>query len=281
MTGSSGRKAILLLIANDASTEGVCYSGQVRLAEMGECARETVSRHLGELEKAGLIARRERRRANGSRSTDWIVLGPNARDRGEMHDGERDALPLAVADLARPPHTVTDAAIAALRADSSRDAKRGGHVTNPGGPETVTETVNGEGTQARGRVKEMSFTSTLRISGKPVTDDTWGRTCDALMEWNQQTGSALSALTGRGHPSEAAKRIYGRLVDWPDLDHEQVADIIRRTLSSKWWGDGPASVGVVFGPKVFEDNVHRPAGKNGRAPTPVGRFTRTKAREEF
>jgi hypothetical protein len=48
------------------------------------------------------------------------------------------------------------------------------------------------------------------------------------------------------------------VVKYRDLELEDYADIVRRTLASRWWGDGEPTPGVVFGPKVFEDNITRP-----------------------
>lgn len=97
----------------------------------------------------------------------------------------------------------------------------------------------------------------LKVSGKLVNTATWERTMAILDDFNDVAGMALKPLTGAGQPSENAKRIYGRQVDWPELTVEQHRDIIERTLASKWWGDGAPSVGVVFGPKVFEENMTR------------------------
>lgn len=97
----------------------------------------------------------------------------------------------------------------------------------------------------------------LTISGKPVKSDVWARTIKALDEFNRQTNRSLGSTTGTGEPSESAKRIYARLAKWPDLTEDQISSMIRRTLSSKWWGDDQPSIGVVFGPKVFEDNLSR------------------------
>jgi hypothetical protein len=99
--------------------------------------------------------------------------------------------------------------------------------------------------------------STLKVAGKPVVAAHWELTVRILAELNTRLGRNLGALTGAGQPSESAKRIYGRVLAWPDLDLAAHLDIIDRTLASKWWGAGAPSVGVIYGPKVFEDNMHR------------------------
>lgn len=98
----------------------------------------------------------------------------------------------------------------------------------------------------------------VKIGGKPVDPDAWRLTASVLDSFNVQAGRKLRLLTSAGVPSDAARRIYGRLRDYPDLTLAEHEAIIRRTLSSKWWGDDPPSIGVVFGPKVFEENITRP-----------------------
>lgn len=133
--GNSGRKALLLLIANAASPDGVTYIGRRALADECECRPETVSANLGALEDAGLLTRHQRRRRNGSRATDYIVLAPRWEDRGEMRDGEPDELPEAVAEDACRSHSE----------EIQPEVFRGGQVRFSGRPpETVTETVKGE-----------------------------------------------------------------------------------------------------------------------------------------
>jgi len=101
----------------------------------------------------------------------------------------------------------------------------------------------------------------VKIDGKVVKPGAWERTVAVVAEFNAQAGRKVGALTGTGQPSETGKRVYLRVVEFPDLTLDDHADIIRRTLSSKWWGDDPATVGVVYGPKVFENNITRTAQK--------------------
>ncbi len=97
------------------------------------------------------------------------------------------------------------------------------------------------------------------ISGKPVKPEAWELTETVLAEFNRQTSSKLRLRKSSGEPSEAAKRIYGRVAAYPDITFAEHQDIIRRTLSSRWWGTDRPSIGVVYGPKVFEDNITRSA----------------------
>ncbi len=122
--------------------------------------------------------------------------------------------------------------------------------------------------QPSASLQTTPVTSRPRFNGKPVKADEWALTVRVLEEFNAQAGRRLGALDGMGQPSESAKRIYSRVCAFPSLTLEEHAAIIARTLASKWWGEGPPSVGVVYGPKVFEENIERPGvapvADNGR-----------------
>ena len=68
-------KAVLFYLKDHADGEGKCWPGiRTIAAELG-MSRSTVKRALGELYRAGLVAREERRRGNGSLSSNlyWVV----------------------------------------------------------------------------------------------------------------------------------------------------------------------------------------------------------------
>lgn len=132
--------------------------------------------------------------------------------------------------------------------DRGRNPTGGGPESDPD-PSLTPKPSGGSGGSARA--------STPRIAGKPVNAEFWATTSAVLDEFNQQAGKHLGALTGAGEPSEAAKRIYGRVRAFPSLTVDDHAEIIRRTLASRWWGEGDPSVGVVYGPRVFEENLTR------------------------
>lgn len=71
----TGAKFVLVTLANHASSEGYCWPSQEELGrETGQDAR-TVRRHLGMLERAGLIRRERRANKFGHRRSDgyWLV----------------------------------------------------------------------------------------------------------------------------------------------------------------------------------------------------------------
>lgn len=99
--GGSGPKLVLMMISNHVDKYGVGFAGRKLLASECECRDATISANLAKLEEAGLIQRFQRRRANGSRTSDWIVLGPLAADRGKMLDADADEYPSYIVEAAR------------------------------------------------------------------------------------------------------------------------------------------------------------------------------------
>ena len=67
-------KLMLILIASHANDDGECFPSQTTLAYRSGLSRRTVLRSLAELEERGVITRRQRRRPDGSRSSDTIRL---------------------------------------------------------------------------------------------------------------------------------------------------------------------------------------------------------------
>lgn len=73
-TNSPVLKSVLLAIANYADEDGKAWPSQARIVEDTELSKRSVIKALHDLEGMGLIERTERRRADGSRSTDLVRL---------------------------------------------------------------------------------------------------------------------------------------------------------------------------------------------------------------
>lgn len=71
---SATEKAVLLVLANYADERGKCWPSQRTVAKQACTSERTVRRMVADLEARGLLTRENRRRADGSRSTDIIVL---------------------------------------------------------------------------------------------------------------------------------------------------------------------------------------------------------------
>ena len=97
---SATEKAILLVLANYANEYGVSWPSQSTLAEQSACTDRTVRSVLQQLEARSVVRRVPRRRGNGSRQSDIILLaafeGRKPAPPGLLDDGEEE--PLAQAD---------------------------------------------------------------------------------------------------------------------------------------------------------------------------------------
>lgn len=88
---NSSEKAILLALANYADAEGRCFPGQESIAKKAACSDRTVRTVLADLEDRGIIVREERRRKDGYRTSDDILIVPlstspeNSSGRKEPH----------------------------------------------------------------------------------------------------------------------------------------------------------------------------------------------------
>jgi hypothetical protein len=69
-----GAKFVLVALADSANADGYAFPGQKRLGSMTSMGERTVRRHLAFLEERGYIRRVERRRNDGSRTSDAYFL---------------------------------------------------------------------------------------------------------------------------------------------------------------------------------------------------------------
>ena len=77
--GSEIGKLVLVIVAIHCDDDWSCFPSQKLLARECEVSDRTVRKWLANLEERGLLKRQQRRRQNGSRTTDLITLlpGPN------------------------------------------------------------------------------------------------------------------------------------------------------------------------------------------------------------
>lgn len=89
-TGSPAAKVVLVALAEHVDmTSWQGYPSVKRLAEICEISPRSVQRHLRELEHRGFITRTQRRRENGSRTSDLYTLAgctPSLHDPSEGGD---------------------------------------------------------------------------------------------------------------------------------------------------------------------------------------------------
>lgn len=199
--GNSGKKLLLAALGNEADKAGVTFVGQVALAEACSCTRETVSRNMGELERDGFIARVQRRRANGSRTSDYTILAPGWKNRGQMRMASLDEAPAAVHMLTVPGGGGTS------HADSSRDAQTEDHVRISRGPDPVEDKgASPQGGSARTSTRPRD--QLLREASDPVRK--------AIVVLDRV--AAVKSCGKAGVESVAAA-----LARYPELDGEAVA----------------------------------------------------------
>ena len=89
---SPTEKAILLVLANYADGDGMCFPGQDNIAAQAACTDRTVRAVLTTFEERGVIKRVHRQRKDGSRTSDEITLIAFAKaNRKEMPEGQPEA----------------------------------------------------------------------------------------------------------------------------------------------------------------------------------------------
>jgi hypothetical protein len=99
-SGGPTGKLVLMMLAQFADDEGVCFPGQLKLAEMCELTDRAVREWLAKLEAKGLISRARRYRPGGYRTSDAIVLSVTSQEprsgktQQEPRSGENGAKPL-------------------------------------------------------------------------------------------------------------------------------------------------------------------------------------------
>jgi hypothetical protein len=136
--GSVTEKVLLFVLANYANEFGVSWPSQKTLADQTALGERTVRRVLADMERRGVIRRIVRRRGNGSRQSDMILLaafeGRKPAPPGMLDDGpdgaendpsdqpaNGDNRPMRPLDN-RPPDPDPPATVAAL--DTSKILKR-------------------------------------------------------------------------------------------------------------------------------------------------------------
>jgi hypothetical protein len=256
---SPGAKLLLLVLAEHADPAGVGFTS--REIHATECCytKQSVTANMGKLKQAGLVRTFERRRRNGSRTSDWWVLAPGAGDRGDMYDASRDEYPAVISDAACQVKNL-DLGQVKLVAGSGQ-VSTPGQVKNLGRPDPSEEPVSEP--EAVANATEVSPPAiTLKIGARKVNAAAWTFTEKVLAEFNQQTGRDMRLVTSGGVMSQAAGYIYKRIREYPDLSLQDFQRIIANTIASRWWSDGrddgeKPSFNVIFGPKIFEANIGR------------------------
>lgn len=135
-TVPKSEKFVLVTIADIADASGVAWPGSRKLASLCSCDEATIVRIMKKLEAETCIARVERRRENGKRASDWIVVGPSrsADDRRPMRPpGDQEQYPDAILALLASPR-ILQGDVTLHSEDGSPCILSEGHLAKSGGP---------------------------------------------------------------------------------------------------------------------------------------------------
>jgi hypothetical protein len=198
---------LLLVLAEAADADGVTIVGRKLLADRCNTDRPaTITELYEQLEQQGLIRRLERRRASGSRTSDWTILAPLAIDRGEMVDATSDS-----GQIERP-QEVVDVAKRLADADNARGTLSG--------PDEQSEPIASGPVNVKVRSAERR--SQVRPSGGPY--DPPGETTEDLSD---EAADAASSSENGPTMSLRSRR------DLTDLSHRLAEGIRRNDAKAK------------------------------------------------
>jgi helix-turn-helix protein len=289
-TGGHGPKLLLLVLANHASPAGIAFPGRKTLADECECRPATITANMKLLESVGLIRRHERRRQSGSRTSDWIILAPKLRDRGEMLDADPDEYPQTIADQAKRSGTETESEVLS---GSKNDP---GQVRFSGGPYEQSEEQSATPSleDVEGVGNDGPSSSKMEVDRQPVAQvraregaqggmrarrpfSYRGRSVSAELElqaecllgvFNDATGKRFGPWTADGRASPTLKQVAGALLDEAEDLQVWARGIRSMAQDPPSWLDGPWTVGHMFGERARQTTLARgrgePAVSNGR-----------------
>ncbi|SEO09340.1 Helix-turn-helix domain-containing protein [Pseudorhodobacter antarcticus] len=205
--GSVTEKVLLLVLANYANEFGVSWPSQKTLADQTALGERTVRRVLADMERRGVIRRIVRRRGNGSRQSDMILLA--------AFDGRKPAPPGMLDD--GPDGAEIDASDQPANGDNRPTRPLDNRPPDPDPPATVA---------ALDTSKILKRTTTARdvparVSSEPVSDQGAAPAADAE--------AACLAACGPGLSASARIAIVTTrpvIADWLAAGYDLTADIL-------------------------------------------------------
>lgn len=215
---ATGAKFLLVAIANRADKSGVAWPGHKTLAHDCNCAIETVTPNMKRLEALGLLVRIRRRRKNGSRTSDWIVLAAGHAERLPMIDAPADEYPEEVASVARAVDDETSPNESSGDLSSPEDSTRP-HLRKTGGPEPSEEPSTSEPSS----LSPSGESSGSDVGGGENDHITFGAENDHRDQRRTLAEQVRAALdTKHGRPD--LEIIEELIAGFPDRDHLAVAE---------------------------------------------------------
>lgn len=163
---SATHKAVLLVIANRLDPTGFGWPSQKLVARESQCSDRTVRRVLADLEQDGVLLRSDRRRKNGSYSTDTIQFSMPMEPADNLSSGD-PADNLTSGQIDQRPDTTKPAdrlsGLTSLEPNTKNPKKVGGEPP-PNLPEAL-ESYN-EAAERCGWVLMREFTENRRIAAR-------------------------------------------------------------------------------------------------------------------
>jgi hypothetical protein len=255
--GSSMAQFLLVTLANSASEQGVSFLGRKALAERCHCSPKCVTDNIAKLDNAGLLTRVQRRRRNGSRTSDWVVLAPLAEDRGGMTDAPADDYPEEIVALARVGHLESGE-----RGLGELEGR--GQVNVRGGPEPLVEPSDNQPPSSDQSASEAIYLDVpdemrsdaeallrgkRKVNGRLVTPREMGIAASALAEHNRQA----KADYGIG---PWLTPIVMHIRERPSADAGVHVRLVQSAWRMKWWERNGSrrrpQPTVIYGDRSFE-----------------------------
>lgn len=249
-------KFVLVALADASNAEGLCIYGQRKVAEMVGTSDRSVRENMRRLEERGLLSRSQRRRENGSRTSDetQLALGQQAEESsGNQPEAER-------ASQRKPASGLVPCEVP--KASSSSSA--GTLDLDDGVPVEMRADAAGQ------------LATKAKVAGRLVTAVEMGIAVAALAEYNRQAGADY----GIGGQLVA---IVGRIRERPSYDAGAHVRLVQSAWRIKWWerngrGRRPTPA-VIYGnagvfEQVVQDATDERAGKAPDVGEQAMRYTR-------
>lgn len=269
---SSGDRLTLIAFCRFANDDGVTWVGPSKLMENTHMQVAGLRKCIKTLCRAGAMTRIRRYRKDGSEGSAFTVLHI---PRAEPLDTSQYEFMLG--DVIDGPNTQGLRSFGAGTPMGYAPPRGAGVVlpgdtgdgTNKGKEKRTTSSKAASRESKEAELAAGTLSVRYRSRAVPVAR---AQTASVLIDsYNTETGQRRQRFKPDGSLTEDFKRIIGALTDHPEVETSQWNRTMNTVLANPWW-DGSPSVGVIFGPKVVDDNLSDPARggrKRRNGPEPV------------
>lgn len=231
----------LMLLANEADTDGLLKRTRADLASKINADVRTVTRHMKRLVESDMVEVYEGSKTDGGQGPNTYQLrmdktvqptkSVQASEQGKSEGGAKSVQPSVPSSTSRGK-------------DSSE--------------EQFSLTIQGVG--------KREPTPKVKIDGKALTNEEWVVARRALATFNECNGSRILLIGTGGGPTDALKRIVSRQREHPHLTADDHERIVRANFANPWWKEDKLhGVGPIYGPKpwprAMANDGKRPTGK--------------------